>query len=428
VFQKVLTMLHAILISATMLVMQPGPAAPPSDALLQSLVRRYVRQLDHREAARRAEAEEKLAELGPKILSLLPVITPRTSAEVKERLGRVRKALELIAVEAASKPSSITLEGEMTLDEALKAIEKQTGNRFEGTTGREMQVKASFKKTPFWQALDNLLDQTNLDVNPYSGQRGSLQLTARPDGAAKRTGAAQSSIFRFTPLRIESVRELQNPALDGMRLTMRLEWEPRIHPVSIVLPREKLEVVTDDKTTLQLDGRQQSLEATVITDVATAELEMPLGLAPRAAKQLAVVKGSLETLIPGRIESFEFTGLDRIKGLDQQRAGVTVTFDRAVKNNELFDIQVRVRFDKANNALASHSNLDSNIRAYLLDADGRRVENDGVERSETGDNEAGFIYIFDTGGSLDGYTFVFQTPAAIVKKTVDFELKNIPLP
>ncbi len=420
-------MLHLVLISA-MLVAQPGPARPPADALMQSLVRRYVRQLEHREGPKRAEAEQKLISMGPKVLSLLPTITPRTSAEVKERLGRVRKTLELVAVEAASKATSVTLEGEMTLGEALKAIEKQTGNRFEGTTGREMQVTAAFKETPFWQALDNLLDQANLDVNPYSGQRGSLQLTARPDGAATREGAAHNSIFRFTPLRIEAVRELQNPALDGMRLTMRLEWEPRIHPVSIVLPAENLKVQTDDDKTLSLDGRGRQLEATVITEVASAEMEMPLSLAPRGAKKLASVKGSLETLIPGRIESFEFTGLSRIKGLDQQRAGVTVTFDRAVKNNELFDIQVRVRFDKANDALASHSNLDSNIRAYLLDADGRRVENDGVERSETGANEAGFIYIFDTGGSLDGYTFVFQTPAAIVKKTVDFELKDIPLP
>ena len=44
------------------------------------------------------------------------------------------------------------------------------------------------------------------------------------------------------------------------------------------------------------------------------------------------------------------------------------------------------------------------------------------------DREVGFAYFFDLPADLDGYTWIYQTPAAIVRVPVEYELRDIPLP
>src|SRR5437868_1658761 len=81
------------------------------------------------ELAKREAAEKSLVELGPEVLPHLPTVTPRTPAEDKIRLQRVRNTLENAAIAAATKPSSVTLSGEMLFSEAIAKISEQTGNQ-----------------------------------------------------------------------------------------------------------------------------------------------------------------------------------------------------------------------------------------------------------------------------------------------------------
>jgi hypothetical protein len=109
-----------------------GAAAEPltGDALAAE-VKRLVRQLDGKELAERQAAEEQLAALGPAALDLLPEITNRTTAETRERLGRIRDKLERAQAAAVAQPRRVTLTVEdKPLSEVLAEIEKQTGNAF----------------------------------------------------------------------------------------------------------------------------------------------------------------------------------------------------------------------------------------------------------------------------------------------------------
>ena len=110
-------MISAAWLVSCVLLAQPEQSASPS-VELPATVKRLARQLDDSQLAKRDAAEKDLIALGPDALNFLPQITAKTPAEVKDRLGRVRKTLEAAAVEAATKPSLVTLQGEMSLADA----------------------------------------------------------------------------------------------------------------------------------------------------------------------------------------------------------------------------------------------------------------------------------------------------------------------
>jgi len=150
----------------------------------------------------------------------------------------------------------------------------------------------------------------------------------------------------------------------------------------------------------------------------------------RTVKQIASIKGKLEAVCLGRVESFEFADIDKLKAAELERGGATVTVDSCRKNGDIYDISMRVRFDRAANALESHRGWIYENESFLLDAKGERVDNAGLEATLLGVNEVGLAYKFDLGtkSSPAGYKFIYRTPAAIIKIPIDFELKGIDLP
>ncbi len=93
----------------------------------------------------------------------------------------------------------------MTLDELREAIEKQTGNkivdyrgRFGGQNVTNPKLTLDIRNAPFWQALDAILDQTNLTVYLFSGKDG-LALVDRTENElprAKRADLCRSAADR----------------------------------------------------------------------------------------------------------------------------------------------------------------------------------------------------------------------------------------
>jgi hypothetical protein len=109
---------------------------------------------------------------------------------------------------------------------------------------------------------------------------------------------------------------------------------------------------------------------------------------------------------------------------------VTVTVEQCRKNGDIYDVNMRVRFDKASNALESHRGWIYNNECFLTDPQGQRIENAGLEATLLDVNEVGLSYKFDLGdaGTPAGHKFVYRTPAAILRLPVEFELKEIDLP
>lgn len=410
-----------------------NPAADVADVAAQ--VRRLVLQLDDDSSAKRQAAEEELLKLGPRVLDVLPPVRTNTSAEVKVRLQRIRTALEKASAEAASLPSLVTLEGTMPLTAALAAIEKQTGNKFADFRPRFNQQKTdpmvtvAWSKVTFWQALDDLLDQAELTVYNFGGEPGTLALIARDAAERKRSGrATYSGLFRFEGVRIQSMRDLRTPENDSLRYTLEVAWEPRLAPIVLQLSLAEIKAADGDGNPLTVADRRSQLEIPVESSIPATELIVPLELPRRTVQEIATLNGQIAALLPGRVESFEFSGLEAAKTAEQQKAGAIVTLEPIRKNGEVYEVRVRLKFDKAANALESHRGWVLNNVAYMLDAKGQRLDHLGLEQTRQDVNEVGVAYLFDCEDGLKGCKFVYKTPSMIIRLPVSYELKKIELP
>lgn len=391
-------------------------------------VKRLVRQLDALDVDQRDQAERELMELGTGILSHLPNVTPRMPAEVKERLGRITKVLEERLAKEAANESRVTLSGKFKFPDLQQKLFEQTGNEVVGLPASG-EVEVSFDDVPYWVALDQVLDQAQLTIDQYGGQTKKLSVMSRPDGQADRYGLADyQGIFRFEALQIDAVRSRRSPVLTAMRLRLEITWEPRLTPVSISLPLAELNAESETGESIEVLNPEGSRSAGIDSGISNVELELPFALPDRSVKMIKSLKGTMDALVPGRLETFQFDDLRQADNLTKQKAGVSVTLERIRKNEDLYEVMMRLRFDEAANALESHRGWVFANESYMLDANGQKVENLGSQTTYQGPNEIGIAYLFALEGTPDKYSYVYRTPAMMIQMPVKFQLNNIPLP
>lgn len=423
-----------ILIACTLTAQSPQSAGDD----LKTEVRRLVRQLDSDELAQRNAAEEALIQKGPAVLDLLPESTDRLSAEVRERLARVRQSLQQAAVESTLKSSLITLRADrMPLSKALAAMQELSGNKIIDYREQFNQpatdpiLKVNFDKTPFWQALDQLLDQADLTVYPFADTPG-VNIVARAVGQSPRAETAvYSGPFRFEPVRLVAQRDLDDLSdlkSSSLRLTIEAAWEPRIKPIVLIQRLADVQAIDDRQKPLKVESSDAEIEVPVDGWKSAVELTVPFALPPREAKEIALLKGKLTAIIPGRIAEFRFDDLLKAKNVEKRQAGVSVTLELVRQNNEAWEVLVRARFDQPGDALASHRGWIFRNEAYLETPDGKPVAYDTMETTRQTKNEIGVSYIFMLDKPPADMKFIYKTPGAILSTTFDYEIRNLKLP
>ena len=89
---------------------------------------------------------------------------------------------------------------------------------------------------------------------------------------------------------------------------------------------------------------------------------------------------------------------------------------------------MRFALDEDNGALQSHRDWVFQNLSYLLDKDGKQIDNAGLETTRQTKNEVGVAYVFDVPDGIEGLSWIYETPAAIVDLPVEYEIKDIELP
>jgi len=413
-----------------------GQTTATAEADLSLQVRRLLRQLDAPQLARREEAEEKLIELGPEILGLLPEAPERVSAEVARRVERVRHKLQRAMAESAGQASLVTLRGELPLSEILAKIEEQTGNKIvfrdrnlaPGEQAGDPKLNVDFDKTPFWRALDRVLDQASLGSYPYGEQKAVYVVPGAGTGAAPAGRTSYNGPFRFQAVMIQSQRDLRDPSNQSLRLTLQVSWEPRLSPVTIQQRMADVEAFDENGNALPVAAPQAVATVPVVPDSMTVPLEIPLALPPRDVKRIARLKGTVSALLPGEVATFRFEDLEEAKQVEKRIAGATVMLEQARKSGAAWEIRIRVRFDEASGALQSHLNWIMDNQIYLEDPDGKQIPHGMSTSTAHQENEVGMAYYFGVDGPLTGYALVYKTPGLILSSQFDYELKDIDLP
>ena len=410
---------------------QPGPAA---DEALRTQVRGLVRQLDAPQLVRREEAEQALVRLGPKVLDLLPRSPDRMSAEVAQRIARIRQRLERVMAQSAGRASTVTLRGEMPLPEILSKIEQQTGNKIvleargrgPADQGGAPELEVDFDETPFWEALDQVLQQTGLAAYPF-GEENAISVVPRPGRKSPAGRVGYGGPFRFEPVSVLAIRDLRSGTA-SLRLTMEVWWEPRLGPVSLHHPMADVEAADENGKALTVDAEGAAPEVPVLPGSPAVTLEIPFELPPREVKTTARLEGKLTALLPGKVATFRFAELEGAQQVEQRVAGVTVVLKHVRQNRSVWEIRLGVRFDEAGDALDSHRTWIYDNEIYLETADGEPMEWATFETTRQTENEVGAAYYFAVDGPLTGYTLVYKTPTLILSKEIEYEIGGVELP
>ncbi len=402
-------------------------------------VTRLVRQLNSDELTRRDQAEQQMIALGPAALVHLPAINERMPAEVAQRLTRVRQAFEQARAEQAAQGSMVTLKGDLPLAEVLKEFGQQTGNTLTDRRERdedaaEPALHVEFDKAPFWRALDQTLDGAQLDIDSYAGEPGITIIGRTPGRVPRSSRASYSGPFRLEPARFEALRDLRNLGNRSLKLLVDVSWEPRLKPIVISQPLDQVSAMAGDEA-VQIDGQGEPT-APITDGSATVELMIPLASPTRAQHKITRLKGKLTAIVPGEVETFRFPELPptkekdgAAKKIEQRKAAVTVTLDGLRKNNDVWELLVRVRFDDPGNALDSYlSGWLLNNEVYLEQAGQPPVEPGGFEQTRQTPNEIGVKYLFDLKNGPKGFAFVYKSPTAVFKVPVEYEFKDLELP
>jgi hypothetical protein len=418
---------------------QPSTSAADDPDLSQQ-ISRLVRQLNDDRAAQREAAEKALLELGgagagqsDRFLELLPEATDEMPLAVRERLARIRREVQERAAKAAVEQSTVTLQAnKMPLTEALSAIHKQTGNKLtlrdEPPESGGPTVTIDFRDEPFWSAVDQVLDQASLGVYNYSGE-DALSLVPRDPNDGPRHGSADyTGPFRIEVLEIQAQRNLRQPQRKSLKVQFEVAWEPRLRPIAISQPVADIEATDEEGAPLAVSQPEASLDVEVPGGTQAAEIILPFDLPPRETAKIAKLTGRLTALVPGRTVKFRFDELPQAAGKSQRSGGVEVTLDDVRKNNEIWEVHMRLRLDESNRALESHRGWVFQNVSYLVGKDGEPIDHAGFETTRQTPNEVGVAYLFDLPAGIEGLSWVYETPAAIIDLPVEYELTDIALP
>jgi hypothetical protein len=418
--------------------------SPPADAGQELEVRidELVRQLGASKTADREAAEKQLLDIAGTepdeaefFLKSLPKDNDDMPLVVRDRLGRIRRLIEERASQVSTGASKVTLSAKnMPLADVFKELEKQTGNKI--VDGREEPdedakgptITIELKDELFWSAMDKILDQANLSINSFGGEE-ALSVVARGENGAARVGRADyEGPLRFEALEVQAQRNLRQPDQTSLRLQLEIGWEPRMRPILISQPLGEVEATTDggDKLTVSEPEAMQDIEVAAGTQA--AEIVLPFNLPGRDVKKIASLRGKLHALVPGRRAKFEFSDLTKAAGKSQSLGGVQVTIDQVRKNNAIWEIHMRIALEGANEQLEANRGWILQNLSYLTDKSGERIENAGFETTRQSQKEVGIAYLFDVAEGLEGLTWVYESPAAIVEVPIDYELTDIELP
>jgi hypothetical protein len=422
-------MMHAVLCTLTGLFVAALAVAPQD---LAPTVTKLVRQLDAAEKVRREEAERQLLELGPPVLPHLPA-PDAGSAEVRLRLARVRTQLETRQGEQQVQASQVTISGKaLALGDILSDIEKQTTNKlvdYRREFGQQADKKTldlDFDKTPFWPAVDQLLDQAGMTIYQYAGVPG-LPLVNRAGNALPRyKRGVYAGAFRVEATEITARRDLRDSNGQALKLAVEVAWEPRLAPIAITEAAATVTAIGDNGETLTA-GSGGEFEATVNPGDSSADMPVTFSLPGREMKKIASLKGSFGVMLPGQVEAFRFEKLRSGTPNEQRRGSVKVILDQVRPNNDIWEVRVRVVFDAPGRALESHRTWVLHNEAALETPDKQAIEFAGLETTRQTENEVGVSYLFDVA-DVAGCTFIYKTPTVLMNAAVPYELTDIPLP
>jgi hypothetical protein len=417
-------------------------AAQTEEMEVADNVRVIQEQLKSPNFDERDEAEAEIIKLGSSALDHIDDPSEDYEADFNERLIRIRKALEKVAVQEAISPSRITLVGEVSLKKAFAVIKSQTGNEIALAEGYdpaflEKKIKLNHEDASFWTVFADLQAKGGIESNLYGGVAGKAVVVPRGavdpamvDKAVAKVPPApldESGIFRLRVTGTSSAKNFLNPELDYTQVNLEIQWEPRLTPISIDMPLNKVKVLDENGKELKVSNPESVISGQVQPGINHVTMSIVLENVDRDVKKIGDITGRLDCILPGRREKFRFPPIGGIEGKPKlSKAGITVQYLGVEQNEDLFSVGLLVSMDTKAEEFDSHLGWIYDNPLFLINAAGKKEPSIGHQGGDVDENGVHIQYFYVDDPKELG--LLYESPGAIVPLPADFGLKDIALP
>lgn len=317
---------------------------------------------------------------------------------------------------------------EMSLDEVLKELEKQTGNRVTDLRKTKRDIsKLTLSTKTFWKTLDAIGQQTKVGFSAYQ-EGGGVALV---DAPYRSLNTDYNGLFRFSVKRIAVSRDDETQA-HYAQVTFDAAWEPRLQPLYLNL----------ESATAVLGKRASKLERQAMRSVAgmgAAEIELRLPAPERAVLQIDSLKGELRVIGAPKMLEFAFDKLKENDPRSSKQEGVEVGVSALKRSATRWSLQVTIKNPAGAIApLESFQSWLDNNRLWLTWTDPQSKKTRTLEPvGETQDGTSEMMKVhFDFTARGDSplppknaeVTLRYRTPNRVVVFSVPFAFANLPLP
>ncbi|EMI54556.1 hypothetical protein [Rhodopirellula sallentina] len=424
-------------------------AAATEEIVLGRDVPVWIAELDGPTAQTRREAEQKLLAAGPEAAEYVPVILDSLSLDARERLQRIEAQWRQMKTRVEIETTTVRMAEAQSLGEALEAISLASGVEFD-LASSGVPIDATQPIHPpaapmgFWQAVDLVLDQTNLDINFYAGDRERLALVPRAEERMSRVdSAAYAGIYRIEPTMVTARRVLGAPSQNGLNLTMSISWQPNRTPIGLSIPISEVTGKLDNGVDLKPQTSGERIDIATSGEIAESQFYLPMRLPARRidfdgkendkavprgdASEIKNLSGKITALLPGNRRQFTLM-LDEVTPSQTQDA-MTVTIERLRDSDPLHEIRVGVELMFAGRSLESHRQWIFENDVWVRLADGTRKDHLGYEVYRQTKTGVGIGYLFDLGGEIPADAeLIYESPTSVRRNEVPFLVNGIPLP
>lgn len=320
-------------------------------------------------------------------------------------------------------PTRVTLVGSMTPAAALRELSEQSGIVIQSPEATADQIDLQINDWEFWRALDEVLHAARLKItdtltNPPSVFVASLA----PDELSP--PRSYDGPFRVAAVRCRATRDLQNPLLNQLVVTLQVRWEPGLRPISLVCASERVRAECNGQEVAPAwpAGR---IPAAIRRETPFVEFGFPLTLPPHSAEQIKL-EGSLELWLPTDWHEFRFDNLaSDPSSLELSKNDVLVALEQIQSIDGEYVVTVRYHIDDEE-ALDSFRSWPLENEALIDDDMGTLTPAKTANVIRQSDDEVAFEYVFDRDPT--GLALVYRAPTKIQRIPVQFQLTDIELP
>lgn len=395
------------------------------------VVETLSKQLDATKESERDAAEKALWELGPEALDFLPPISEALSAEQQMRIERLREKLNAERTMDVQEPRRVTVIGRMSAYKALESISTQSRNRipmsrFRGVQEFSAENEYAIEDMNYWEAVDEILAGVGWRIEPLTvdNDQFASKVEIAEEESAEQLGVEYVGVLRIEPLTVTRTIGIRRAAVERSSLELMVHWEPRLQPMYIGFDFPSHGIETADGQALTVRGGLASESMPAGSQmVANLEFTSHAGSGGTIAKW----NGQIKMVIPGRLGTVEFGELESEEVQALEVRDMRVELESAKKNRDIYEIKLGLSLkSQPKEEILQGWVLQGN--AFLVDSDGNRVEHAGWSTYRWDAKEIGVSFLFDIEGELSDYRLVVQAPESVIEQTLDYTLRNIPLP